>query len=723
LFGLLFAFLLAPKSAFSQETPEAEPDSAAADTVEPLMLNPINVTATRETKGVFETAAPVSVVDTQLVRERSPNNAADLIKSLPGIDINGVGANQERPTIRGQRGQRILLLENGLRLNNARRQADFGEIPAIVDIKSVERVEVVRGPASVLYGSDAIGGVVNMITSEPPRLSEGDVWRGEIGLSYRNAGDQLWPTGEAWGRAGRFGWGVSASYRNVDDYKAPAGSFGQIQLDESVYVNGSGVQDQNYGAYLDYSFDDRQRIYGSFDYYSADEAAFGYVSNADLDNPFAPDLDITYPQQTVSKFSAGYRGAGLNTALFDRADVSLSYLDNERQLNFGLVLPDPTGPLTLSQNFTDLESVGIRAEAAKLLANSHVLTYGLDYYHDDSKNVDRDGSGETTQSKTPNATYDRFGAFAQVDLILSNRVALIVGGRYQGDRAKPQDSPNFQGPLPEESSNDAFVGAANLLFEVVPSLNLVGTVGRGFRSPNIIELFFNGSIPEANAFQTANPELNPEKNLNVDLGVKYRRSRIAFEAFYFRNWLTDGIRIAATGDTVLSDIGPVAEFQNVNVDELTFQGIEALLEFEVYPGLTLGASYTWLDGDDENDANDENNPISDTYSSRVTGQIAYRQPSGQWWASWDVRLNGEQKNSDFILNTPVCGTEPDCAIPSFTVMNLRAGVRVFDMGRTSSSLIVGIENLTNELYAEVSNSSFFRPAAERTFLVSWVTSF
>jgi outer membrane cobalamin receptor len=103
-----------------QQTPQEEPDSARADTLKPILLDPINVTATRDAKGIFETAAPVSVVDSALVREQKPNNAADLVRALPGIDINGVGANQQRPTIRGQRGQRILLLDNGLRLNNAR---------------------------------------------------------------------------------------------------------------------------------------------------------------------------------------------------------------------------------------------------------------------------------------------------------------------------------------------------------------------------------------------------------------------------------------------------------------------------------------------------------------------------------------------------------------------------------------------------------------------------
>src|SRR5210317_1925276 len=82
-----------------QETPQEKPDSARADTIplKPILLDPINVTATRDERGIFETSAPVSVVDTVAIKEQKPNNAADLIRDLPGVDINGVGANQARP--------------------------------------------------------------------------------------------------------------------------------------------------------------------------------------------------------------------------------------------------------------------------------------------------------------------------------------------------------------------------------------------------------------------------------------------------------------------------------------------------------------------------------------------------------------------------------------------------------------------------------------------------
>jgi outer membrane cobalamin receptor len=131
-------------------------------------LDPINVTATRTAREIFRTPQPVLVIDSAAARRRAAYTISDLFRLEPGVDITGTGSNQARLAIRGQRGQRVLLLENGIRLNNPRRQQDFGELPALSDVESLERVELVRGPASVLYGTDAICGVVNLFPAGAP---------------------------------------------------------------------------------------------------------------------------------------------------------------------------------------------------------------------------------------------------------------------------------------------------------------------------------------------------------------------------------------------------------------------------------------------------------------------------------------------------------------------------------------------------------------------------
>jgi outer membrane receptor protein involved in Fe transport len=729
--GLL---LMTPASRLiAQDAPQEEP--AASDTLKPVILKPLAVTATRAPRDIYVTAAPISVLDTLVLHEQTPNTAADVLKNLPGLDINGVGTNQTRPSIRGQRGQRILLLEDGLRMNNARRQSDFGELPAIVGINALQQVEVVRGPASVLYGTDAIGGVINLRTSAAPPPSAGDLYGGRVSFVYRDEGEQIRPNVDFFGRAGRLGFRGTASYRNADDFFAPSGTFGDITLDDDVRVFGTGVEDQNYSLVLDYAASLRHSVFVKGELYKAADGGFGYVSNEDLGDPDAVSIIISYPDQEVRKLTAGYRGSQLGWAVADRVDVTGYYMDNERDFVLDVFIPfgsPAVGLSVLNENFTDLESVGVRAEAAKLLAGRHLLTYGLDYYRDDSQNTD---TGTTTfiggppgppdvdnKPRVPFATYSRFGLFAQGDLALHDRVSLILGARFQDVRSKTKDTPGLDEPLVEgiESDEQTVVGAANLLVEVAPYLNLVGTVGRGFRAPNLIELYFTGPTPEGAGFLVPNPGLEAETSLNFDAGLKYRRSNVAFEGYYFRNEIRDGIRIEPVPDSV---IGPFQVFQDVNVDKLRFQGIELLAEYSPVAGLTLGASFSWLDSEN---VLDENDPIADSYSTKFTGDVSYRDPRGRFWAGYDVRINGDREicsPTDEECKAQVVEPAIGLTLPSFNVHNLRAGVKLFEAGRTAHNLAVSVENITDELYAEFSNATFFRPQPRRTFLVSWVTTF
>ena len=188
------ALILAPVAMLSQDAPHASTDSATAAVRRAAILRVVTVTATRTATDVRNVAAPVLVMDSLVIRSQLANGVADLLRREPGVDVVGTGVNQTRPTIRGQRGQRILLLEDGMRLNNSRRQQDFGEIPSLVDVDQLARVEVVRGPASVLYGTDAIGGVVNLIT-RAPNPGGPERMSGRLGYQYGGSGT-LSKTGE-----------------------------------------------------------------------------------------------------------------------------------------------------------------------------------------------------------------------------------------------------------------------------------------------------------------------------------------------------------------------------------------------------------------------------------------------------------------------------------------------------------------------------------------------
>jgi outer membrane receptor protein involved in Fe transport len=714
---LALTFVTIPVLAIAQTPPRP-------DTTKATPLTEITVTATRSPKTVFRTASPVIVVDSQGIRRSLAAGPADLLRDQPGLDITGVGPNQARPVIRGERGQRVLLLEDGIRLNNTRRQQDFGEIPALIGLDGISRVEVVRGPASVLYGTDAIGGVMNLITTRPDYQGTGTHFRGAVSYRYSTSDEQQRPSGSFFGQSGRFGFGLMATYRDAGMYSAPSGTFGNLTLHNDTKVMDSGLHDENYVAQAGYGISEHHTVSAKYSRYTASDAGFGFVDNTALGTPDAASVQIRYPDQTWEKLSFQYRGTQLGLPIADRVDVTGYTSGNRRTLTLGVFAlfgpgtPPGAGVQVNTSNYTDVGTIGVRAEAAKAVGR-HVVTWGLDAFRDRSDNTDSSattvvgfGPPQTQvddTALTPNASFRSVGFFAQDEYSITDRLSAVAGARWQGVHTWTRATPQVAAPV-QSSSDNTVVGALNLSYRVIPSLNLIASVGRAFRSPNLIERYFNGPTPEGSGYQVSSPGLKPETSLDVDLGVKVASGRVYAEGFVFRNDVRNGIAIAPTG----AKIGPFVAYQNVNVDKLRTTGVELLGQVELGRGFSTVASYTHLSS---KNVLDPLNPVGDSYSSKVTGLIRWREATGRFWASYDVRHNGIRKDVN------LAGSPIGPVLPAFTVQDVRGGVRLFRAAGTTNELTFAVTNVANVLYAEFSNASFFRPEPKRSLAVAWTTGF
>lgn len=712
------AALFSPALQAQSGDPTAQPKSAAvrADTLV-FEANPLLVTATRGLREVSATPRPVSVLGRVEVRESAPNTVSDLLTRLPGLDVTGVGVNQARPAIRGQRGQRILLMQDGMRMNNSRRQQDFGELPALVDVTGVERVEVVRGPASVLYGSDAIGGVINIIT----RVPEQDGIHGSFSLRHGDVESQQKGTLRLYGREGRLSFQLGATGRNADPYRAPAGSWGDITLADDVTVNDTGVKDRSADLGVGWDLTPNAEIFGRVEYYNALDAGFGSVDPAAYD-PEALAIDIRYPDQTFRKYTAGFRADQLSSALADRVSVTGYVQDNQRQFTTGLYVPfgfPGAGVSIQSRNDTDVATMGLRAEARKLLNSSVLLTYGIDAFRDRVEGTDVTVSTTTgfgppvvdidNTPALPEATFLNAGAFVQAEVDLGERISLVGGGRYTHIAAETFTTAGLD-LAPRDARDGKFVAAVNGLFRATDGLSFIASVGQAFRAPNLVERFFDGQATTG-GFQVANPDLAAETSTNVDVGVRWRTPRFGFELFAFRNNIHDGIRIASLGQ----EINGQPAFQNVNVDRLRYEGFEVSADARLGNGFTVLGSYTDLQSED---VDDPENPVGDTFSTKTTASLRWDDPNGRLWLQWNSRFQGDQREIDLPADNPL-----GSFIPAFNVHDLRAGVRLFGTRSAQHRINVGLTNLTNALYAEATNASFFRPAPMRNVTVTYEISF
>ncbi len=712
---------LAPLIPFATTPAQATRDSV----VIPPLLTTIAVTATRAPKDVFQTASPLSVFDSATLARRSPASVVDLFRDAPGLDVIGVGANQLRPSIRGQRGQRILILMDGLRLGNTRRQQDFGEIPALVDITSLDRVEVVRGPASVLYGSDAIGGVVNLITAAPRGRAETPVINGRVGYRYGDAGSSNRGDIQLGAHSGGLSLQLTGSLREVGNYSAPAGRYGDAVLKDRTTVIASGVQDNNVSGYLGWRSSPRFGAYLRGERYAADDAGFGLVEPDAID-PGSARVQILYPTQNVSRLRAGFDVSSLSTSVADRLSISVYGQQNGRDLAqnifvpFGPGTPPGAGVDVRTRNRTDVSTVGFRAEFTKVLAHNTIV-YGADYFRDDARG--RDSSVTTVvgfgpprpnvslRTQVPNATLGSAGLFIQNDVRLHDRLSLIVGGRYQDTQSEPRAAAGAAVSLPSASVGSG-VYSVNALLRATEQFNLVATVGRGFRAPNLVERYFDGPTPEGSAYQSATPDLKPERSLNIDLGGKLRTGRVSAELFVFQNQIRDGVQINFAGDSV----GRLPRFTNVNVASLRVRGAEASVAVILGEGWHTSANWSRLLS---RNVNDPTLPVGDVFSSKANVLLGWRETAGRWWAEYNVRRNGDQR--DIVAGVSPVGD----VLPAFVVQSVRAGARLplAVGGRSATDVSLQINNLTDRLYAEVANAGFFRPEAGRNVVLTLSTFF
>jgi hemoglobin/transferrin/lactoferrin receptor protein len=641
-----------------------------------------------------------------------------------------------------------LFLEDGLRLNNPRRQTDFGEITGLVSLEDVARAEVVRGPASVLYGTDAIGGVLNLV-SKAPAYDQG--FRASASLGWRGAGEQTVGSAVVSGRHDRFSYRLGYGRRDGDDYEAPSGRFGDIELSESVTVNDTRLEDQHGSAFFGFDVDDSNQLALRWTRYRAEETGFGFVEPEAYGVEEAFRIRILYPYQDFDRVALRWEGAGFDSLVANSVRLQVYGQRNERRLvndidiDIGPLFPGaPNSSVTSdTDNFTELETVGLRADAVRNLGNSQLLTWGVEGYQDQSRNTDSSVTVTTlrfpfppfqfidttvdTLANAPNATNESISFFAQDEWFASERLTVTGGLRWQRVSTKADATPGWD-TSGLDFEDDAVVGSLSAAFGLTDTLRVVAGAGTAFRAPSLIERLFNGPTPEGAGFQILNPELESERSEALDLGLKYLSGNAFAELVVFRNEIKDGViqaffspaEIAALPQDLRERIeASGADFvvQQQNADRLRYEGVELAGGWRSRSGLVLEGNYTYLDGERIDSTNP---PTGDQASSRLVGSVRYEPTSSRWWAEYRVRWQDRQRaNLDPDEPLPPVGA----FLPSFTVHQIGAGYTFYQQGNQRHGLQLLIDNVTDELYAEASNTTFFRPQPGREVSLTWRSSF
>lgn len=560
------------------------------DLYEPDALEHVQVTATRTNKRDIDISAAVTVIEGEEVLKLAPDVIAEMLRGQPGAFFQQTTPGQGIPIIRGLKGSQVLHLVDGMRLNNAFFRNAPNQYLGLVDSYATGRVEVVRGSQGTLYGADAMGGVINILTPEPG-FNEAQ-WQQESSLygSYDSV-DDGWVL-NARTKGGKQGWGFTGG-ATYQDHSSRTSGTGE-KLVPSAY--------RSKAADLKFVIDTSERT--------------SLMLGAQvMEQPSTPRYDEMVPgfgQQEPSSeqylfkpnrrsfLHARFRYDGQGN-WFDQVEAHLA----RQVITDDRLTQDYDSPVIVTEhNRSTLDGLTLQFNSS--FDSGISLVWGAEYYTDavDSnrfRQLEESDSKTAVRGRFPDgSSMDSSAVYFSGEWLNTDKLSLDAGLRYSWfDIGLPAD----------ESSDDVrlkpsdLTGDIHAVYAINPGFKLVANLGHGFRPPNIFDLATLGPRP-GNRFNIANTDLDPETVWSYDLGFKAESDSLELEVFAFYLDYSDKITSVFTGDTT-EDGRFIVRSENRNRVEI--YGLEAGLQWAVTDDLRLFAVFNYTHGE-ESDENDMSYP-------------------------------------------------------------------------------------------------------------------
>ena len=548
------------------------PAMSAADVTE--TISEILVTATRRPALQDEISAAVAVVDSEALEGRKL--VTDSLAAVVGASLQQTTPGQGAVIIRGLKGSSILHLVDGMRLNNAIFRSAPTQYFALVPATAVDRIEVVRGTPTSLYGSDAVGGVVQLVSRVPRFDGRSTEYRGDVQLAADSAelGKSVRGTFDA-GNS-KFSTSLSAEYLQTGNRKIGGGE----------RIGPSGYEAKAGRALLALYPDDQQTWLLDLQYHEqpstprVDELVpgFGQDEPSSSEFFFAPNRRMFVHGKYAR--TDGWFGLDWN------ADIAWQHIDDDRITRDYLA-----SNRRRESNESDL--YGIAVNANKLTDNGSWIV-GAEYYFDEvgSSRTDEDlttGQVVNIASRFPDgSTVRQAAAFANISRDIGERHILSGGLRASTVSIRLPATPVIDAATVDD---DDISGDIGWISNVTDSWQLIANLGFGFRAPNVFDIGALGERP-GNRFNVPNTDLESEKVTQFDTGVRYTGDRASLEIMVYSLRYKNRITSVSTGDVTASGRDVV---RSENAASSDIRGVEVGGRFDftdkLWARLTLG--YTW----------------------------------------------------------------------------------------------------------------------------------
>lgn len=671
----------APPPAIAPQVDKTQPQSARPPERE-LTSDTLVVTPTRGSEELSGVPYTVQVVGEELMARRAYRTLPEALRDVPGVAAQATAHGQGSPYLRGLTGYHALLLVDGVRLNNSVFRSGPNQYWNTVDSSSVERLEVVLGPSSVLYGSDAVGGTVNALT-RVPYVTDRPVG-GRLSYRYAEGEDSHVGRLELGGAIGdHTAWLVGLSGKDFGDVEAgsPTGeqpNTGYDELDGDFKLQHWLSDDARLTvAFQSVDQDGVPRTHTTRDAVSFEGTSIGSDIRRDLDQ----NRELTYVKlETFGEVSH-------TTTLSYQRQEETQY----RTRSNG----------AMDEQGFDVGTLGLSSVFA-LDSGPGLFTAGFDWNHDEV-----DSFLERFAAQTPaddiqgpvadDATYDLFGLFAQQQLELGQRTDLTVGARWTYAAAESDQvrDPVTNDRISIDESWDQLTGSVRIdhaLDEAEQNV-LYGGVSQGFRAPNFSDLSRFDSA-RTNEFEVPSTDLDPEHFLQLELGARRTDGRLTAQAAVHYTFVDDLIQRFPTGNVNGSG---ESEITKANVGDGDLYGFEVGLAYALSDDWTVFGDVAWLDGELETLETAGAPPIDDYWSKLqpLTAHLGarYEPPGTNYFGEAFVTWAGDA--DDLSLSDQADTSRiPPGGTPGYTTLDLRGGTAV----AKGWDVVFGVENVTDEDY-------------------------
>ncbi len=652
-------------------------------------LDTVVVTASGFEQEIKQAPASISVVTRDQLEEKSFVDLADALRDIEGIDVRGATGKTGNLniSIRGMPSEYTLVLIDGRRQNSAGDVTPngFGDSSTgfIPPISAIERIEVIRGPMSTLYGSDAMGGVVNIITRKVAKE-----WGGSVGLEgrfeqNRDAGDTKKANFYLSGPivADKLGVALRGSVLHRSDSHLEFGDGSAVSTRGPSPVN---ADTYTFGAKFSFTPSKDHDIWLDLDRsrqrFDNDECQLGTLDGMNR-NCNAPQPGTAWGYQDVMRFNRDQIALG-HTSRFSFGTLESSIMRNTTE-TLGRTIPSEARPAGDPSIGTDRElkttNTVFDTKLVTPLGDSHVMTVGGQYWR----------ASMTDGLVTEKYKQNTWALFAEDEWALTDDLAFTFGARYD--------------------HHDAFGSHVSprgyLVWNPSEQWTLKGGVSRGYKTPGLNQLHggINSISGQGTQINVGNPDLQPEVSTSSELGVHYDSLQgWTLGVTGFHNRITDKISsttcgVASIASCSVQGATPDSSYP-VNLDSATTQGLELTSTLQFAENWSLRLNYTYTDSEIKRNGQADG-PLSDTAKHMANATL--RWDANERFSFW---LQGEYRGKSRRFDGDPSGYTGD-TLAAYNALGDLKSYTVFNLGgqyRASKNVTLNatIYNLFNKDFLE-----------------------